>query len=181
MKYVSLLRGINVSGQKKIKMADLKDLYRDLGFDHPQTYIQSGNVVFDSRNRSKATLRTTIEQGILARFGFEVAVEVRSGEELRQAIQHCPFDDLDLEKEASRVLLCFLAKAPSKAAIERITPFIGNDERLVFGENVAYLHCPQGHGKSKLSNNLLEQKLGMSATTRNWRTVGVLFDMTHTD
>ena len=90
--YITLLRGINVSGQKKIRMADLKSLYESLGFENAQTYVQSGNVVFDSKEQDVMGLRETIEAQIESTFGFSVPVLIRTGDDVRRVIENHPFE-----------------------------------------------------------------------------------------
>ena len=171
MTYLSLLRGINVSGQKKIKMADLKGLYESLGFARVVTYIQSGNVLFDANEADPADLQTRLEHAIAGHFGFEVPVIIRTAAELERAICDCPFDAIDVAEEGTQYLVTFLGGEPDAAGIDKLQPFVQDSESLVLRGQSVYLHCPRGYGRSKLSNSLLENKLGVAATTRNWKTL----------
>ncbi len=90
MKYISVLRGINVSGQKKIKMADLKALYEQLGFENVVTYIQSGNVIFETTANMTADLATKIEQAIQNKYRFHVPVVIRTHDEIKTIIKRLP-------------------------------------------------------------------------------------------
>lgn len=168
--YISLLRGINVSGQKKIRMEELKALYESLGYERVTTYIQSGNVVFAAQGKE---LPSHIETAIRERFGFEVPVILRRDTEMEAILAANPFltrHDID----ESRLHVVFLQEAPSDFALERLSEMqTGEDEFRVNGSEI-YLHCPNGYGRSKLSNSALEKKLGVMATTRNWKTVNQL-------
>lgn len=177
MKYISLLRGINVSGQKSIKMADLKALYESLGFQDVLTYIQSGNVIFDSEIQDKSELKTMVEAAIREAYGFQVPVQVRTRPEIEEIIRDCPFGEVDLEKDGRRVLVTFLASKPTQERVEEIQEVVEAPDRLLWREKEIYLYVPGGYGRSKLSNNFIEGKLRVDATTRNWKTILRLFEL----
>ena len=176
MTYISLLRGINVAGQKKIRMADLKALYISLGFYDVQTYIQSGNVIFDSE-LGVDEIVTLIEKAISKQYGFEVPVQVREVGVFEKLIVECPFTELDLVKEGTRVMVTFLENLPSEDNVAKLMTYVKEPERLVLYGRQIYLHCPNGYGKTKLSNTFMEKKLGVSATTRNWKSVVKLYEL----
>ena len=96
MKYISILRGINGSGQKKIKMVNLKSLYESLGFHNVVTYIQSGNVIFETSCESKSNLKRLIEQAIEKKYMFNMPVELRTNREIAEIIENYPFGNMDL-------------------------------------------------------------------------------------
>ena len=177
MKHLSLLRGINVGGQKKIKMVELKALYEGLGFADVQTYIQSGNVVFDAD--SGLNHQTLIEQAIQKAYGFDVHVLVRTKDEFNAMVEACPFGEVDLEVEGGKVLATLLSDEPNSEAMDSLASLKHESESLVVLNKVVYLRCPNGYGKTKLSNNLLEKKLKVQATTRNWRSMKKLQEMLH--
>lgn len=177
MNYIAMLRGINVSGQKKIKMNDLKLLFVSLGLKNITTYIQSGNVIFTSASKDKANLITTIERAIQKKFSFHVPIQLRTSSELIAIINNCPFGVIDIEKDRSKVLLTFLSSIPSKSAISEVEKYINLPEKCHIKNDVAYLYCPNGYGRSKLSNNFIESKLKTEATTRNWKTVCKLSEL----
>lgn len=170
--FVSLLRGINVGGHKKIRMADLRALYEGLGFKKVQSFIQSGNVVFDSSVEEAGTLSKQIEAAIQREFSFEVPVMIRTLGELRQVVERCPFGPIDIDKDGTRVLVTFLSGKPAEAGRDWL-----ESEKLVIVGREAYVHFPDGVGKSKLSMARLEKKLGVAATGRNWKTVLRLVEM----
>ncbi|MDH5559793.1 MAG: DUF1697 domain-containing protein [Deltaproteobacteria bacterium] len=176
-KSISILRGINVAGQKKLSMTDLKALYKRLGFKNVTTYIQSGNVIFDSTDESKTELKSRIEGAILAEFGFHVPVIIRSAGEMKGVIQNCPFGEVDMEENGTKVLVTFLSSEPSPDKTAQLQSQVAPPDKLaVIGKEV-YLYCPGGYGKSKLSNQFLESRLKLKATTRNWKTVHRLAEL----
>jgi uncharacterized protein (DUF1697 family) len=177
MKYISILRGINVSGQKKILMADLKLLYEQLDFQNVVTYIQSGNVIFDSELKSKAELKTKIESRIEEKYHFHVPVELRTNRDFEDIINNCPFAPVDLDKDGTKILVTFLSSKPTKANIAKTLEYVVLPEKLIIRDKEIYLHCPKGYGKSKLSNTFLENILGVKATTRNWKSVYKLHEL----
>ena len=168
--YISLLRGINVSGQKKIKMADLKLLYESLGFDNVRTYIQSGNVLFDSDELDVESFTSNIESGINLRFGYDVAVLIKTQEELARIVQRTPFG-------VDSVYITFLFDLPVEIPMDELDKAKIEAEQIEIVHDVAYIHCPSGYGRTKLSNNFLERKLRVSATTRNLNTVNKLLEL----
>jgi len=176
-KYVSLLRGINVSGQKKVRMEELRALYESLGFKSVATYIQSGNVVFESGEKNISKIKTAIEQAIKAWYGFLVPVELRTCGELGRIIDEFPFDPVDADANSTRYLVTFLSEPPDGHRGKTLMSSVRPPERLYIKGRETYLHCPGGYGKSKLSNAFLEARLGVCATTRNWKTVQKLFEL----
>lgn len=174
--YVSLLRGINVSGQKPVRMQDLKSLYESLGFQQVVTYVQSGNVVFRSPEEDQHSLASRIEIGIQQSFGYQVPVFIRDEAELQQIKVSNPF----LHQEGTvldRLYVTFLAAPLAQhSLVDLEVPAQSNDEFRVIGREI-YLHCPGGYGRTTLSNNFFEKKLGKLATTRNWKTVTALCDL----
>lgn len=166
--YIAILRGINVSGQKIIKMAELRDHLSSLGFNNLTTYIQSGNIVFQSKPEENSTLEDKIHQRIQEVYGFDVPVIVRSFKEWKSIVDKFPFsiDECDI----TRLGFTFLKNKPTYIPIEEINKFKANNDELVFEDKEIYLHIPDGFGKSKLTVNVIERKLKVSATTRNWKT-----------
>lgn len=172
-----MLRGINVSGQKKIKMSDLESLYVKLGFQNVLTYIQSGNVIFNSGIKDRAEIINIIENGITKKYKFHVPVTLRTRREISDIIKKCPFGSIDISLEGTRVLVTFLSARPPKDKLALIKKYIAASEELVPRGKEIYLYCPNGYGKSKLSNAFLENMLGVVATTRNWKSLQKLYDL----
>ena len=172
-KYIALLRGINVSGQKKIKMTDLKNLFEELSFKNVQTYIQSGNVLFTSKSSNRKAIRTKIENKILTKFGYKVAVILKTPDELKQAINRNTFLK-DKKKNDERIYFTFLSEKPFHSDIKMLKDINLAPEQFIFDADVIYLYLPNSAGKAKLNNNFFEMKLEVIATTRNYKTVETL-------
>ena len=170
-KYISILRGINVGGNRKILMDDLKSLFEKLEFSNVHTYIQSGNVIFDSdQKRSNADLEQKIQQAIAETFGFDVPVIIRTSEEMTISIANNPFWKAK-DAEIDRLHLTFLKELPSKEQFDKLKALSFNPDRFeIIGKDV-FLFCSAGYSDSKLTNQFLENKLGTTATTRNWKTI----------
>jgi len=169
MKFVAVLRGINVSGQKKIKMTDLKLICESLGLNNVETYIQTGNIIFDSDTGND--LKMSIENAIRAKTKFDVPVEIRSAEEVDEIFKQCPFENIDLVENGTKILVSFLSKKPSSREVTELMKYVMYPEELIIKDKYLYLHCPNGYGKTKLSNAFVEKKLNLVATTRNWKTI----------
>jgi len=175
--YIAILRGINVSGQKLIKMADLKKMFESLDFQDVKTYIQSGNIAFKSKPESDEDLQKQIHQAIQKTFDFDIPVTVLNEKELKKTQQNNPFLKARKEDE-SKLHVTFLSEEPDKDLAENLkeTAQFLPDEWILAGRSV-YIFCPGGYGKTKLSNNFFEKKLKVTATTRNWKTVNELVEM----
>ena len=175
--FVSILRGINVSGQKKILMADLKALYEGLKFKDVTTYIQSGNVIFKSDSKlSDAALAEKIEAAILKKYSFTVPVIVRNIHQLENIISGNPFlkeKKIDLEK----LHVTFLSEIPGKSALDAIKMQDYSPDQFSVVRQEVFLNTPGGYGETKLSNKFFENKLKVTATTRNWKTVNKLLEI----
>lgn len=167
--YISIVRGINVSGQKLIKMDALKASYEGLGFRAVTTYIQSGNIIFLGNNTKPSELAQTITLQIKKDFGFDVLVIVLTVDTLKQIIDSNPFSK-DSNKDCAFLHVTFLSEKPQTSDFKIIENNKLNNEELFFADNVVYLYCPNGYGKTKLNTPFLESKLKVNATTRNWKT-----------
>jgi uncharacterized protein (DUF1697 family) len=169
-RFVSLFRGINVGGNKPVRMDALKELHESLGLQRVETYIQSGNVVFSSNEAIQAQLTRQIEEAFEHKFGFPSKVVVRTRDELDTIIANNPFQNQPME-ESKRVVAMFLASDPTSTALEDIhRTYSGPEELHIIGKEV-YIYYPEGIGRSKLTNNFLEKKLKTMGTARNWNTV----------
>lgn len=179
-RYVSLLRGINVSGQRMIKMEALRAMYEKLGLSHIQTYIQSGNVVFCCPETPTASLENSISQQIAQTFGFEVPVLVKTLAELTEVVHSNPFAQQEQQKQVtdeSKLHVTFLSGQPQQIYIDKLYEKQYNTDEFVLANQTIYLFCPNGYGNTKLNNSFFESKLKLTATTRNWKTVNVLLNM----
>ncbi|MBE0639131.1 MAG: DUF1697 domain-containing protein [Bacteroidales bacterium] len=166
--YISLLRGINVSGQKLIKMDALKVLCENLGFTDVRTYLQSGNVIFQTHDSQIAVLEKLISDQVKKQFGFDVPVIVLTVDDLMEIVEKNPFKD-DPSKDPASQYVTFLSAQPVKYDIQSIGYKKTKEEEITVTERAVYLYCPNGYGRTKLTNNFLESKLNVTATTRNWK------------
>lgn len=173
---IAILRGINVGGKRKILMADLKKLMQDLGYHNIQTYIQSGNLIFnaDDMHQNKK-IAQEIETAIFKKFDFEVPVIVLSTDEIENAITKNPFYKADAD--INKLHLTFLNEVPDKEKQELVELFeYAPDSLKIIGQN-AFIYCEDSYHKSKLTNDFFEKKLKVKATTRNWKTVLKLWEL----
>lgn len=170
-KKVAILRGINVGGKRKIRMADLLDLFAEAGFTNSSTYIQSGNILFNAADDlSETDISKKISTAIRDKYGFDVPVIVRSANELEAAIKNNPFYT-GKEDELNHLHLTFLDKAPEQEAIKTAESVDSGEDKFVVDKRDIYVFCQGKYHQSKLSNNFFENKLKVTATTRNWKTV----------
>ncbi len=174
-KFAALLRGINVSGQKKIKMAELKELFESLSFENVTTYIQSGNVVFHSVINDKAKLKGKIEKAIFDHFGYEVSVLIRARKELIKILNDNPF--ISAEVDETKLYVVFLETKIDSAAEEMLITEKAKEDKFKIAGTEIYLFTPGGFGRTYYNNNYFERKLKLTATTRNWRTVKKLYEI----
>ncbi len=171
--HISLLRGINVGGHKKIPMADLKALYESLGFRAVTTYIQSGNVVFDADPTDAPTLITRIEAAIAAHFGFDVTVLMRSADDLQHILDNNPFPGA----EAKYLQVLFLSAAPAPGVAAALNVPVAEGEGWLLAGREIYLHYPDGSGRSKITGAFFERALGVAGSARNWNSVNALHEL----
>jgi uncharacterized protein (DUF1697 family) len=174
--YISLLRGINVGGHKRIKMDQLRESFEALGFEQVKTYIQSGNVVFKTGKFSAAALSRRIEERILSDFGFSVSIILRTADEMTKAIENNPFlkqRGIDFEK----FHVTFLSETPTLSALGKLEALTtAPDQSRCLGKEL-YLFLPNGASESSLMKSPLDRVLSVVTTTRNWRTVNQLSQM----
>lgn len=174
--YAALLRGVNV-GKNKLAMADFRSVLTELGAVDVQTYLQSGNAVFGHPARRPAELARAIEQG-LAGLGVSSRVLLRTGKQLAAVLVQNPF--LARESDPVKLHVTFLAERPAADRIPKLQVPAGETATFHLAGTEVYLHCPDGYGRTKLTNSFLETRLGTAATTRNWRTVTALAELTGT-
>jgi uncharacterized protein (DUF1697 family) len=167
MKWVALLRGVNLGARNKVPMAQLRTLLEDAGYGNVRTYIASGNVLLDGP-AGKKKLASELERLVLNSFGVTTAVILRKPRELAAAVEAHPFDD------TSETHVAFLAARPAKAAAARLEDV---DPGAVLAGTELYLRLPSGVHGSRLSNARIESLLGVAATLRNWRTVVALAEL----
>ncbi|MEU7588539.1 DUF1697 domain-containing protein [Micromonospora sp. NPDC049230] len=174
-RYVALLRGVNV-GTTRLAMADLRRIVTDLGHQDVKTYLQSGNVAFGSTVRDAGKLAAGIERALTDELAVPVPVLVRSGRELAAVAGGNPY--ADREDDPTRVLVAFLATEPTKSAVDALSVPGGENVSFTVTGREVFLHFVDGgYGRSKFTNAYLEKKLGVVATTRNWKSVRALAEL----
>jgi len=174
--HLALLRGINVSGQKLIKMEELRKLLESVGFKNVATYIQSGNVFVDTDEASAEKVGGEIKKVIKEKYGWDVGILMLSLPYLQKTVKDNPFlkePDIDLKK----VYVSFLSEKPSAENIEKFRQFDIQQDIAVIDGNVMYLKYSNGAGNTKLTNALIENKLKVVSTSRNWNTTLKLLEM----
>jgi len=174
---IALLRGINVGGRNKIPMADLRDLLASLGFADAKSLLQSGNLVFQSDRRTGAKLEQLLEAETKKRFDLSIDFLVRSAVEWEMVVSRNPFPDA-AEHDPSNLLVMFLKTTPAAKDVQALQAAIVGPEVVHADGNHLYAVYPAGIGDSKLTNTLIERKLGARGTGRNWNTILKLAAMT---
>ncbi len=157
-------------------MADLKSLFEEMGFTNIKTYIQSGNVIFTSNHEEDhLELSNKLEKAINDKFGFEVPVIIRTSGELEYAVNQNPFYKGGME--IAPLHLTFLDRKPTPESQQQTEVYNYEPDKFVIkGENV-FIFCESKYHKTKLTNNFFEKKLKVKATTRNWKTVLKLLEL----
>lgn len=169
--FLALLRGINVSGQKKIPMAELREVLTKAGLKDVRTYIQTGNVIFKSDRREG--LDQSIRKAIEDFYGWEVQVLVRTREEIQEVLNGCPFPKEKMEQS----YFTLLNEMPSEENRKRVEEVSVEGEEFHFGNRCIYFYSSHGYGRAKLNNNWFENKLKVSATSRNFKTLNTLLKL----
>jgi uncharacterized protein (DUF1697 family) len=173
---ISMLRGVNLASRKRIKMDALRELYESLGLREPQTYVQSGNVLFKTREQHLGRLAKRIENAIEGSFGFSADVILRTTAEMRQAIAANPFAARK-NMDPAKLLVTFLASDPSEEAREKLRQIKADPEELWIEGRELFIYFPNGLARPKLSIPLIERTLKTSGTGRNWNSVRRLLEM----
>jgi uncharacterized protein (DUF1697 family) len=173
--YISMLRGINVSGHKNISMPDLKKLYESLGFQKVITYVQSGNVIFDTKKQDTSKLSSLIESQIKKSFDLSVPVIIRNKNNFQLIITSNPF--VKRKKDPIKLYVTFLQSSPAPFDLNKLPLPSSETDEFIIVDNEIFISCPNGYGRTKLNNNFFEKKLNVIATTRNWNTVTTLFKL----
>ena len=174
--YTALLRGINVSGQKKINMKDLLSYMEEIGLKNVKTYIQSGNLVFLSKLNSNELINI-IQNKIEKEYDFFVPVIILTEEEIEKIVKQNPYKKLNTDTKF--MYFTFLSEYPDKKLIKDIKDQKYKDDEFIISDKIIYVFCPGGYGKTKLTNMFFESKLKVTASTRNWKTTVKLQEMTN--
>lgn len=169
--YIVLLRGVMPTGKNKVPMALLRQVLAGNGFEDVRTYIQSGNVILRT-DLKPDQLEEKVHHLIKNHIGADLALMARTSDELQNILNHNPFQTEDI----SRVFFSILAQKPDPLKVKKLTSIEYSPEKLVILDNAAYMFIPGSAARSKLSNNFLEKKLGISITTRNFNTLSKLVE-----
>jgi uncharacterized protein (DUF1697 family) len=173
--YVALLRGINVGGKNKLPMKDLGTVFADLGCEMIQTYIQTGNIIFDARPPLARRVPGLVSAALLERFGLQVPVIVRTAEQLNRILRDNPYVRKGANSKALHV--SFLADRPDAERTAALDPQRSPGDEFVVRGSEIYLHCPNGLARTKLTNAYFDSRLATTSTMRNWNTVRKLVEM----
>ena len=172
--YIALLRGVNV-GRNSLSMDRVRELWSGLGFRNVATYVQSGNVVFEA-DGSRSECSSALEQTLAGETRLPVSIVLRTRSEMKAIIGTNPFLK-DPIIDSSKLHVTFLASRAAKEAVKKLSGLNAGNDRFHASGTEIYLHCPDGYGRSRLSNNALERLLAVRATTRNWNTVKKLYEI----
>jgi uncharacterized protein (DUF1697 family) len=173
---IALLRSVNVLGKNMIKMPELALAFEKAGYRNVRTYIQSGNVIFESGDESGELLASKIRELITKKFSLTIQVVVITPEELEKIVALNPFvknPGIDLSKQH----VTFLDRDADPEKAEKLLAYNYPPDEIVIGPRVVYVHCPDGYGRTKFHNNFIEKKLAANATSRNWNTCLKLLEM----
>ncbi|HXZ20181.1 MAG TPA: DUF1697 domain-containing protein [Candidatus Acidoferrales bacterium] len=173
---ICLLRGVNVGGHNKCPMQELRALCESLKLENPQTYVQSGNVVFRTKETNLARLTERFRSAFEKKFGFRPEVMLRTAAEMKTAVARNPFGKQAAD-EPAKLALMFLAEKPGRGAEALLAKLPRGREEMRLDGRDLYIYFPEGMGRSKLPWPTLGEKLGTSGTARNWNTVTTLLEM----
>ena len=168
--HVAFLRAVNVGGRNLVPMSELCDLFGSLGFTGVRSLLQSGNVIFDTDQDADETIERMLAAKTAKRFGVTVDYMVRSAQELDKAIASNPFP-AEAKKDPAHLLVIFLKDTPTANDVGALEATIQGLERIQVKGRQLYVVYPDGIGHSKLTIGLIEKKLSVRGTGRNWNTV----------
>lgn len=174
--YISLLRGINVGGQKIIPMVDLRNTFESIGFSNVKTHIQSGNVAFASRRKNLREMENDVKAAIKKRFGFDVGVTVLGLIDLEKIVSMNPFGKEKL-KSGERIYLTVLSGRPYSERIVGLRRIKDGVDKIQVIDTTVYVLCRKGYTMSPFNNNAIEKTLQVGATTRNLETMEKLVEI----
>jgi uncharacterized protein (DUF1697 family) len=168
--HIALLRAVNVGGNKPIAMAELRNLLVELGFEQARSLLQSGNLIFKSKERTATDLEGLLEKEAAQRLDLHTDFFVRTQETWKRIIANNPFPD-EAQRNPAHLLVIFLKRAPSLQEVEALQASVIGPELVAIQGRQAYVFYPAGIGGSRLTNTVVEKKLGTRGTSRNWNTV----------
>ena len=174
-KQIALMRGINLGAHNRIGMPALKAMFADAGAGDVCHYLQSGNIIFEAPANRAATIRDAVAGTITDRFGFTVAIVTVAADELRAIAAANPFlaDGID----PNELHLMLLSGVPDAKNVAALAPDRSKGDAFTVAGRAIYLHVPHGAARSKLTNDWFDRALGVTSTSRNWRTVTALLEL----
>jgi uncharacterized protein (DUF1697 family) len=173
---ICMLRGINLGAHNRVKMDDLRKLCTSLKLSDPQTYVQSGNVIFETDERDLEKLRARLEAAIHKKFGFQTDAILRSTKDLRKVIAQNPFAKRK-DIHPGKLLVTFFSSDPGEAARKQARAIKCDPEELFIEGREAYIYFPNGAGRSKLNWAVIPRTLKVQGTARNWNSVTKMLEM----
>jgi|SRR5215469_11158591 len=173
---ISMLRGVNLGPHNRIKMDALRAVYESLKFEDPRSYVQSGNVIFRTKEKNGPQLAKKIQAAIQKKFGCCPEVILRTPDEMRKAVAANPFPERTAV-EPSKVLVTFLAAEPAREAEANLDKFKGFPEELRLKGRELYIYFPNGAGRSKLPWSAVDKMLKVTGTARNWNSVQAMLEI----
>lgn len=172
---IAFLRAVNMAGHNSIKKNELAGLFVKTGYTNPEIYIQSGNVIFRSKENELTAVRK-IEKAITGTLGLNISVMVRTAEELDGLKERNPFLN-EKNFDPSRMAVVFLHENPSEEGLKKLESVSYPPDRFELSGREIFLFCPNGFGRSKLTTTFFEKKLGVKGTARNWKTIMAILEM----
>jgi len=173
-RYLALLRAVNV-GSNQVVMAELRELFAELGYGGVRTHLQTGNVVFTAGTADRTALAAAISAAIAERMGVTTTVLLRTRDELAAVLDADPFGARGVDP--ARRYLTFLDAVPDAGLVAALDPAYGAPDEYAVGDRVVYVHCPNGYGRTKLGNAYFERRLKVPATSRGFRVAAKLLDL----
>ncbi len=174
---ITFLRGVNMAGHNKIKMTALSSLYERAGFVNPETYIQSGNVIFlDNTDQDNDAVSRCIEMAIMEELSLDIAVMTRTPAELKRIIAANPFHS-EAGFNPSKMACLFARDTIGRDQVEKVRDVdYPPDKFRIIGQEI-FIYCPNGFGKTKLYTNFFEKKMKIKGTARNWNTINTILEL----
>lgn len=168
--FITLLRGINMTGHNLIKMTGLVNLFRKIGYPDAETYIQSGNIVFTCLDESRDNVSLVIRKAIFTEFNLDITVITRTLGDMTKIFSANPFIE-EPGFDPSKMAVIFLDLKPSDAQVAKVAGIDYPPDKFHIDGSEIYIYCPNGFGQTKLYTNFFEAKMKVTGTARNWRTI----------
>jgi uncharacterized protein (DUF1697 family) len=166
-----------MTGHNSMKMADLSNMFKDLGFIDAETYIQSGNVIFSNdSDTSESEIACKVEKAISDRFKYKIPAMIRTVQEIRNLMPVNPFL-LEENFDPSKMAAMFLHEEAKDAQIQKVANIHYPPDKFKINGSEIFIYCPNGFGRTKLYTNFFEKKMGVTGTARNWKTITTILEI----